>query len=265
MYTRCLLCKNIIEKDKYNIDQNLTKYSNLLLRQVLESVFDNVVFIESDADMCCSCFELLNDLDLAEINYKRVRRKILDFFNNCPKDNEIDLANQPKICEKTSNPVEVGDDLFKKDMFETEALLIDLDQSELKPNIFEEKIVFVDDQSVAEAKKSNTKEKRKKANGTLKPFNCSECNKTFKTSSELKSHVSTHSNTRPFICEICGQAYKHKYALNIHVGMHNGICPFICMYCNKSFTQKGALQRHLPIHTGILFILYFSKLYELAS
>lgn len=79
---------------------------------------------------------------------------------------------------------------------------------------------------------------------------CTICGKMWRTMSEFKSHVATHSDERPFICEICGQAYKHKAALDIHVGMHNGINPFSCPFCNKAFTQKGALQRHLPIHTG---------------
>lgn len=98
-----------------------------------------------------------------------------------------------------------------------------------------------------------TKEKKtKKRDPFPKPpkHECTICGKMWRTMSEFKSHVATHSDERPFICEICGQAYKHKAALDIHVGMHNGINPFSCPFCNKAFTQKGALQRHLPIHTG---------------
>lgn len=107
-----------------------------------------------------------------------------------------------------------------------------------------------------ERKKSGrgvTKEKKpKKRDPFPKPpkHECTICGKMWRTMSEFKSHVATHSDERPFICEICGQAYKHKAALDIHVGMHNGINPFSCPFCNKAFTQKGALQRHLPIHTG---------------
>lgn len=107
-----------------------------------------------------------------------------------------------------------------------------------------------------ERKKSSrvgAKEKKpKKRDPFPKPpkHECTICGKMWRTMSEFKSHVATHSDERPFICEICGQAYKHKAALDIHVGMHNGINPFSCPFCNKAFTQKGALQRHLPIHTG---------------
>lgn len=96
------------------------------------------------------------------------------------------------------------------------------------------------------------KRKRKKRDPLPKvpKHECPICGKMWRTMSEFKSHVNTHSDERPYICEICGQAYKHKAALDIHVGMHNGINPFCCPYCNKAFTQKGALQRHMPIHTG---------------
>lgn len=108
----------------------------------------------------------------------------------------------------------------------------------------------------SERKRNNrggAKEKKpKKRDPFPKPpkHECTICGKMWRTMSEFKSHVATHSDERPFICEICGQAYKHKAALDIHVGMHNGINPFSCPFCNKAFTQKGALQRHLPIHTG---------------
>ncbi|OAD59233.1 hypothetical protein WN48_09499 [Eufriesea mexicana] len=81
-------------------------------------------------------------------------------------------------------------------------------------------------------------------------YSCPTCDKRWKTSAELKTHIKTHSTLKPYMCEKCGQAYKHKHALEIHVGMHNGINPFQCNFCNKCFTQKGALMRHLPIHTG---------------
>lgn len=80
---------------------------------------------------------------------------------------------------------------------------------------------------------------------------CDQCGKKWRTVTELKSHVASHSDVRPYVCEICGQAYKMKKALDIHIGMHNGIHPFVCEYCNKSFTQKVGLEKHLPIHTGV--------------
>ncbi|KAG7200527.1 hypothetical protein KM043_001091 [Ampulex compressa] len=81
-------------------------------------------------------------------------------------------------------------------------------------------------------------------------YACPTCDKKWRTSAELKTHVKTHSTLRPYMCEKCGQAYKHKHALEVHVGMHNGINPFQCNFCKKCFTQKGALMRHLPMHTG---------------
>ena len=93
-------------------------------------------------------------------------------------------------------------------------------------------------------------EKVSKCNVKLLKHSCSICGKKWKTSTELKTHMKTHSTLRPYMCEKCGQAYKHKHALEVHVGMHNGINPFQCNFCSKCFTQKGALMRHLPMHTG---------------
>nr|CAD7459957.1 unnamed protein product [Timema tahoe] len=105
-----------------------------------------------------------------------------------------------------------------------------------------------------ELKNARRRERRRRQKNDSFPkppkHKCEICGKMWRTTSEYKSHIATHSDERPFICEICGQAYKHKTALDVHVGMHNGINPFSCPYCNKAFTQKGALQRHLPIHTG---------------
>nr|CAD7409478.1 unnamed protein product [Timema poppensis] len=105
-----------------------------------------------------------------------------------------------------------------------------------------------------ELKNARRRERRRRQKNDSYPkppkHKCEICGKMWRTTSEYKSHIATHSDERPFICEICGQAYKHKTALDVHVGMHNGINPFSCPYCNKAFTQKGALQRHLPIHTG---------------
>lgn len=99
-----------------------------------------------------------------------------------------------------------------------------------------------------EVKKKTKKEKTIIIKASKYP--CPQCPKMWRSKSDLKTHLVSHSEIRPFICEICGKAYKHKYALNVHVGMHNGINPFSCPHCKKSFTQKGALQRHIPIHTG---------------
>lgn len=106
-------------------------------------------------------------------------------------------------------------------------------------------------------KKQKRKKKRKRGDrkgerAFMVPIHeCNQCGKKWRTVTELKSHIASHSDVRPFVCEICGQAYKMKKALDIHIGMHNGIHPFVCNYCNKSFTQKVGLEKHLPIHTGV--------------
>ncbi|XP_034179897.2 uncharacterized protein LOC117604177 [Osmia lignaria lignaria] len=129
---------------------------------------------------------------------------------------------------------------------------IDFDWHELDENVTE---VKENTESTAVTKVEQIKvplESGKIPKYALKPlkYSCSTCGKRWKTSTELKTHMKTHSTLRPYMCEKCGQAYKHKHALEVHVGMHNGINPFQCNFCKKCFTQKGALMRHIPMHTG---------------
>lgn len=109
-----------------------------------------------------------------------------------------------------------------------------------------------DNKNKKKRKKKRKRGDRKGERAFMVPIHeCSQCGKKWRTVTELKSHIASHSDVRPFVCEICGQAYKMKKALDIHIGMHNGIHPFVCSYCNKSFTQKVGLEKHLPIHTGV--------------
>ncbi|XP_033320818.2 uncharacterized protein LOC117217366 [Megalopta genalis] len=103
---------------------------------------------------------------------------------------------------------------------------------------------------VEKAKVPILSEEASPLNSKLLEFSCSICSKEWKTLTELKVHIKTHSSTKPYMCEKCGQAYKRKHALEIHIGMHNGINPFQCNFCSKCFSQKVSLVRHLPMHTG---------------
>ena len=43
---------------------------------------------------------------------------------------------------------------------------------------------------------------------------CSYCGRLFKTASQLKSHLRTHTGERPFKCDLCDKSYKQKQQVN---------------------------------------------------
>ncbi|KAM9318650.1 MDS1 and EVI1 complex locus protein EVI1-A [Pholidichthys leucotaenia] len=57
---------------------------------------------------------------------------------------------------------------------------------------------------------------------------CSDCGKTFATSSGLKQHKHIHSSVKPFMCK--------------------SLRPYICEVCHKSYTQFSNLCRHKRMH-----------------
>ncbi|XP_019737040.1 transcription factor E4F1 isoform X2 [Hippocampus comes] len=74
---------------------------------------------------------------------------------------------------------------------------------------------------------------------------CHLCDKTFKTSNILKTHMKTHSDQKNFACEICGNSFRTKGSLIRHSRRHSDERPYHCVLCGQSFRESGALTRHL--------------------
>uniref|UniRef100_A0A3Q0T1W9 C2H2-type domain-containing protein n=1 Tax=Amphilophus citrinellus TaxID=61819 RepID=A0A3Q0T1W9_AMPCI len=80
-----------------------------------------------------------------------------------------------------------------------------------------------------------------------RPFKCTvpECEKYYRSTSEVKRHVLIHHTTeRPYKCDICGKGFVKMCYLNLHAKIHSGEKPFICSICGKAFPKAYSMLRH---------------------
>ncbi|KAF2363222.1 Zinc finger C2H2-type [Trinorchestia longiramus] len=83
-----------------------------------------------------------------------------------------------------------------------------------------------------------------------RPYVCDVCNAAFVQSSNLKSHRRIHTGERPFVCGECGQAFSRSSHLTGHKRTHTGEKPYMCGLCNNSFSTSTHLRNHMRKHTG---------------
>ncbi|KAM8824106.1 transcription factor E4F1 [Synchiropus picturatus] len=89
---------------------------------------------------------------------------------------------------------------------------------------------------------------------------CQLCQKTFKTSNILRTHLKTHSDQKNFSCELCETSFRTKGSLIRHNRRHTDERPYRCNLCGISFRESGALTRHrksrTPCTEKIRFVQY---------
>ncbi|XP_014836103.1 PREDICTED: transcription factor E4F1 isoform X1 [Poecilia mexicana] len=89
---------------------------------------------------------------------------------------------------------------------------------------------------------------------------CHLCEKTFKTTNILRTHMKTHSDQKNFSCSLCGTSFRTKGSLIRHNRRHTDERPYRCTLCGQSFRESGALTRHLksltPCTEKIRFVQY---------
>ncbi|KAM7356871.1 metal response element-binding Transcription Factor-1 [Cochliomyia hominivorax] len=83
-------------------------------------------------------------------------------------------------------------------------------------------------------------------------FKCPEegCIKAFLTSYSLKIHIRVHTKVKPYECDVvgCEKAFNTRYRLRAHLRLHNGQT-FNCDQCKKCFTTLSDLKKHMRTHT----------------
>ncbi|XP_076783670.1 uncharacterized protein LOC143440777 [Arvicanthis niloticus] len=83
-----------------------------------------------------------------------------------------------------------------------------------------------------------------------KPFQCSECGISFSQKAFLVKHFRIHTGEKPFRCLECGKAFKHNISLVSHQRVHSGETPFTCTECGKSYMTRSNLTRHFQVHAA---------------
>ena len=82
---------------------------------------------------------------------------------------------------------------------------------------------------------------------------CSDCGKTFATSSGLKQHQHIHSTVKPFQCEVCLKSYTQFSNLCRHKRMHADCRQQIkCKDCGQAFSTVTSLSKHKRFCEGAL-------------
>lgn len=92
----------------------------------------------------------------------------------------------------------------------------------------------------------------------LKPFNCSVCDSKFTQARAYVCHMRTHNisdkihnkthTDKTFTCNICCKNYCNSGNLKAHMRLHTGDKPYSCNICNKRFSQSNALSYHMKTH-----------------
>lgn len=82
-----------------------------------------------------------------------------------------------------------------------------------------------------------------------RPIICDKCSKQFRTTSALRSHISSvHENVRKFGCEYCGHAFACSSNLAQHIRIHTGEKPYVCELCGNRYAQYASLYSHKLTH-----------------
>lgn len=174
--------------------------------------------------------------DAIEVNDESTDKEIKQADKNCSvspstKENCVEVEN-------TTPDVMLGSELTTS-VQEVDVVVL---PSLLQPD--------VSTKVVKKTKKIQKQETGVKKTKRKKPRECTECGKTFPTTSQYCQHMNIHYDRRPHKCNECGKAFRQRHHLAKHQLIHTGEKPYVCQYCNKAFISFYNRRDHERIHTG---------------
>ncbi|XP_072022166.1 uncharacterized protein [Amphiura filiformis] len=79
---------------------------------------------------------------------------------------------------------------------------------------------------------------------------CEYCNKGFAVRAGLERHIRTHTGEKPHKCKHCPKRFAERYSLTCHERIHTGVKPFKCLTCGMRFIESGSLTNHERCHSS---------------
>uniref|UniRef100_A0A182NMX5 C2H2-type domain-containing protein n=1 Tax=Anopheles dirus TaxID=7168 RepID=A0A182NMX5_9DIPT len=79
-------------------------------------------------------------------------------------------------------------------------------------------------------------------------FQCTVCQRHFKSMRSFVRHVCTHLERKQFICQFCPKSFHYLHHLQIHERTHTHEMPYQCTECPKAFAAKDRLVGHERTH-----------------
>ncbi|XP_043937211.1 gastrula zinc finger protein XlCGF26.1-like isoform X2 [Protopterus annectens] len=90
-----------------------------------------------------------------------------------------------------------------------------------------------------------------------KPYNCTECDKSFLKKHCLLKHARVHAEEdleklktgdSPFQCFECGKWFTRRSKFNVHKTIHMDSMPYKCFICEKGFITRTEMKKHKWVH-----------------
>ncbi|XP_022818939.1 zinc finger protein 415-like isoform X10 [Spodoptera litura] len=79
---------------------------------------------------------------------------------------------------------------------------------------------------------------------------CKLCFMRFFSKSELKEHMTKHSNVKAYKCDQCSKSFTRAKCLKEHMRIHNNDKRFKCEVCSQAYVQKCAWRYHMKAKHG---------------